>query len=258
MTPYPYIDEMLNFLLVRLPFILGQKWVGGYLYGSLVTGDFDETVSDIDLVMALSADLDEIEFAALDKMHNDFVATYPNWENRLEIAYIAGLGTFKSAPASPKIGIISPGEPFHIIEMDKGWLMNWYIVREKGVTLFGPSPKTVIEPVSQAEYAAMVRSHALRWSADWIGKHHGSQAYAILTMCRALYTLRFGEQPSKIQAAAWAKQELPEWAGLIDGALGWRQAQNETWAVADNEATLPETRRFVAFMIEKIEKTVSH
>jgi hypothetical protein len=32
----------------------------------------------------------------------------------------------------------------------------------------------------------------------------GWQAYAILTTCRALYAIRFGERASKRAAAAWA------------------------------------------------------
>jgi hypothetical protein len=38
-------------------------------------------------------------------------------------------------------------------------------------------------------------------------------------MCRALYTLRYGVQVSKKQAALWAEKEFPEWATLIEHAL---------------------------------------
>jgi hypothetical protein len=54
---------------------------------------------------------------------------------------------------------------------------------------------------------------------------HGSeyQAYAILTMCRARFTLACGAIASKPQAAAWARANLdPRWAGLIDRAVSWR------------------------------------
>jgi hypothetical protein len=51
------------------------------------------------------------------------------------------------------------------------------------------------------------------------------QAYAVLTMCRALYTLEHGRIVSKPVAARWAWVTLGKrWAALIDWALAWRHA----------------------------------
>lgn len=48
---------------------------------------------------------------------------------------------------------------------------------------------------------------------------------------RALYTDRYGEQLSKLQAAEWAEQEYPQWASLIQNTAAvataygnWRAA----------------------------------
>lgn len=251
-TPYPDINELLGSLLSQMQDILGDRLVGLYLYGSLVTGDFDREISDIDLLAATSGDIDEREFEALDRMQNGFVSVHRYWEGRLEIAYLSlhALKTFKTH-ASP-IAVISPGEPFHIKEAGKDWIINWYIVREKGVTLAGPPPTAIIEPISIEEYIQSVKEHAGGWRERISDvRNRGSQAYTILTMCRALYTCRNGEPVSKIQAAVWAEQELPEWAALIQNAVGWRQAQWREENV-DHEATLPETRRFVDFVIDLI------
>ena len=77
----------------------------------------------------------------------------------------------------------------------------------------------------------------------------GSQAYAILTMCRGLYAIRFGERLSKREAASWAGHEFPQWADLIRRALDWRQRQ---WVPdgQDGTATVSETRSFVTAMAE--------
>ncbi|KKU23014.1 MAG: hypothetical protein UX35_C0012G0001, partial [Microgenomates group bacterium GW2011_GWA1_46_15] len=40
-TPYSDVNRLLNTLLTRMQSILHDKLVGLYLYGSLVTGDFD-------------------------------------------------------------------------------------------------------------------------------------------------------------------------------------------------------------------------
>ena len=76
------------------------------------------------------------------------------------------------------------------------------------------------------------------------------QSYAILAMCRALYTHKNGEQVSKRQAALWAQAELPEWSELIQNALVWREAWREE--EADHAATYPETVRFVNFARDQI------
>jgi Domain of unknown function (DUF4111) len=76
-----------------------------------------------------------------------------------------------------------------------------------------------------------------------------AQAYAILTMCRGLYAIRFGERRSKRVGAAWAQQEFPQWADLIRLALGWRQWQREPDG-QDGAATVAETRAFLTEMAE--------
>src|SRR5262245_56771673 len=147
-TTYPHVNELIDILLKQMKTILGQKLVGFYLTGSLVTGDYDDDCSDVDLLAAISSELDDTEFNALKKMHDDIVLNNKRWDDRFEIAYVSlrGLKTFKTE--SSNIGIISPGEPFHIIEADRLWLPNWYMVREKGRTLFGPTPTDIIAPIS--------------------------------------------------------------------------------------------------------------
>lgn len=250
-TSYPHVNDFLEILLSQLRNILGDKLIGLYVHGSLVKGDFDDDISDIDLMAATSSVIDESDFNALQKMHNDLVAAHQQWIDRLEIAYMSlrALNTFKTETS--KIGIISPGEPFQMIDAGKDWLLNWYFVREYGVTLFGPRPDTIIEPTSRAEFIQTVKEQAAAWRL-YIKKAQSRlfQAYAILTMCRSLYSVTHGEQVSKIQAARWAEQELPEWAWLIRNAVAWRKGWREK--VPDPGATLPDTQRFVHVVIDQI------
>jgi len=48
------IKNLLDLLLVEIQKVLGKKLKGLYLYGSLVWGDFDIGVSDIDLLATTS------------------------------------------------------------------------------------------------------------------------------------------------------------------------------------------------------------
>jgi hypothetical protein len=70
------------------------------------------------------------------------------------------------------------------------------------------------------------------------------QAYAILTMCRALYTLQYGIVVSKPVAARWAQEALGEqWAALIERASAWRHD-----AQSDN---MNETLDFIRYTLER-------
>ncbi|MCC6166444.1 MAG: DUF4111 domain-containing protein, partial [Caldilineaceae bacterium] len=216
-TPYADVNEILAGLPAQMQAILGEKLVGLYLYGSLVAGDFDAGISDMDLLAALTADLNEREFSHLDAMHQAIVAAHPRWNDRIEIAYLSldGLKTFRTQ-TSP-LGIISPGEPFHIVQAGADWLINWYMVREIGRTLYGPAPTALIPPMAGEEFIQTVKEHAQAWQGRITGysQRRKSQAYAILTLCRALYTCRHGAQVSKRQAALWAIETYPQWASLI-------------------------------------------
>ncbi|MBZ0282871.1 MAG: DUF4111 domain-containing protein [Anaerolineae bacterium] len=252
-TEHPHVNALLTDLLPQMQQVLGSKLVGLYLYGSLVTGDFDADISDIDLLAAISDDLDDAAFDALDRMHQALVRKHPGWNGRLEIAYLSlyALKTFKTQ-TSP-IAVISPGEPFNIKKAGKDWLMNWYMVQSKGITLFGPPPETIIDPTSQAEFIEAVKAHLIAWREYIEHVDNGPyQSYAILTMCRGLYTYTHGEQVSKQKAAAWAVEEMPEWIALIQRALVWRRAFQE--GIDDPAATLPEARRFVEFVIDRVER----
>ncbi len=250
-TPYADIDRLLESLLSRMQHVLQEKLVGLYLYGSLTAGDFDPESSDIDLLAATSSDVSEGEFDALGAMHLDFARDNPGWEDRVEVAYLSvtALRTFRSK-RSP-VAVISPGEPFHMEEAGRDWLMNWYVVRENGVALFGPPAQALIAPITREEFAGCVRDYAAGWG-DRIKDvpDRKGQAYAILTMCRALHVHRTGKQASKRQAALWAQDELPQWSRLIESALAWREAWREQQV--DHDATRAETIRFVNFVRDQI------
>ncbi len=247
-TPYADINELLAQLFERIQAILGEKLVGLSLFGSLVLGDFDYDISDIDLVVATSTFIGEQDFERLQVMHNEIIAQHRNWENRIEIGYIA-VRDLKITQPHFTIALMSPGEPFHIKEANADWILNRYVLHEKGVSLYGPSPQQLVDPVSKEELLNAVRVQAKAWRT-WVysGRTRGFQAYAILTMCRIYYTFQTGDFVSKKQAALWTARALPEWSALISNALVWRDEQ------VDDEAPLPETLRFVHAILDVSEK----
>lgn len=251
------INQLLKDLLTCIQKVLGNKLVGFYLYGSLTSGDFDYDVSDVDLLAALSSDVDDKEFAQLKKMHQDFIKDHPRWDNRIEVQYLSlqGLKTYRTKQT--KMVIISPGDELHETVVDMRWIMNWFFVEHYGVILYGPEPSAIIDPVSKEEFIQAARDHANNWR-EYVAntkKSRGYQGYAILTLCRAFYTVRHGEHASKLKAAVWAQEELPQYADLIRNALAWRQAKvKEGEKNIDPAQTYPKTVEFVNFVIDKIEK----
>jgi hypothetical protein len=245
-TAYADVDELLDILRTQIIQTLGDKLVGLYLYGSLVTGDFDHVHSDMDLLAVTDGDLTEGMFGRLDALHAAFVANHPDWKDRVEIAYLSqqALKTFRTQ-ASP-LAVISPGEPFHFKEAGKDWLINWWVVRRQGVALYGPPAQDVIDIITDAEFQTTVREQVGEWRTYvYEMSRRKSQAYAILTMCRALHAYVKGEQVSKREAADWAAGYFPEWEPLIHNAWSWRIAPSDEGV--DHAATFAETVRFVHF-----------
>jgi predicted nucleotidyltransferase len=226
--------------------------VGLYVYGSLVTGDFDKDRSDIDLLAVVDREqVDGATFARLDRMHARFVEEYPAWEDRIEVAYVPAPALRDFRTETSQIAVISPGEPFHLKAAGKDWLLNWYVVREVGMTLYGPPPETQIPDISQAEFVEAVRAQAGAWK-EWVYRMRmpGAQSYAVLTLCRALYTHEHGGQVSKKQAAHWAAERLPEWESLIQRSVAWMSERPRD--ESDDEEGLAETVRFVHDVADRI------
>jgi predicted nucleotidyltransferase len=156
---------MLDSILTRMRGILGRKLIGFYLYGSLAAGDFDPRISDLDLLAATEILVDEKQFAALEKMHLELMKENPEWDDRLEIAYVPleYLKNFKTRRSL--IANLSPGEPFYLLDAGRDWLLNWYFVRRTGIKLFGKEPQTIIAPVSKQEFIDAVREQAAERAA---------------------------------------------------------------------------------------------
>lgn len=97
-------------------------------------------------------------------------------------------------------------------------------LRERGVVLSGPDPKTLVDEVSSAELRARMRSLAAEFMAGlltWMTLDIAwGQRYAVTTYCRILCTLDTGKVVSKKQALLWARGALDaSWSGLIGQVL---------------------------------------
>ncbi len=229
-TPYSVVNAVLRLLLEEVRGILGPELAGIYLYGSLSLGDFEPGSSDIDFLVVTERELPDEMLHALGAMHARIAASGLKWAGKLEGSYIPRAALRRYDPANNRHPTIGADWPFSIREHGCHWVIERYIVREHGVVVYGSPPQTLIDPVSSDDLSAAARQ-ALDdyWrptlagpEPEWL-RTREYQAFAILTMCRALYTLAHGEVVSKPAAATWAQAILPPpWPALIAKALVWR------------------------------------
>lgn len=227
-TGYPAVDTLLTRLLTDVQRALGDELVGLYLYGSLALGDFDPGSSDIDFLVATRGVLPFATLTALDSLHQQLAASSLAYAHRLEGSYIPLQALRRYDPSDNTHPTIGVDWSFGLGPHKTNWIIERQIVREHSPALYGPPPHDLIDPVAPAALRAATREMLLGFWAqqladpEWL-RARDYQAFAILTMCRALHTLAEGAVVSKPRAAAWAKRALdPAWTPLIDRALAWR------------------------------------
>ncbi len=225
-TPYPDINAVLNLLLTNVQAILGDRFVGLYLYGSLASGDFDPQRSDIDFVVVTATELPNELMPALAAMHAQLAASDLPWAKKLEGSYIPQGALRRYAPTDPPRPQVNEGR-FYLAAHESDWIIQRQILREQGILVTGPDLATMIDPVQPNAVRQAVVEILAAWWAPMLDnatrlQSREYQAYAVLSMCRALYTLQHGSVASKSSSARWAQTTLHQhWAALIERAVAW-------------------------------------
>ena len=227
----PEVNAVIAQLCSAVQEVLGEQFVGMYLYGSLALGDFDPHKSDIDFLVATAAELSAMQLAALQAMHLRLFGGPSKWAKELEGSYIPLPALRRYDPAVTHHPHIDRGSgSLQIEQHETDWVVQRYSLREYGLTLVGPDNKSLIDPISPDELRQGVLGLMWWWQLQLDDPSRVAesayQAYTVLSMCRILYTIRHGTILSKPAAARWALNTLePRWAGLIKHALAWQPDQ---------------------------------
>jgi hypothetical protein len=259
-TPYPEVNAVLQLLLSGVQAVLGDRFVGMYLYGSLASGDFDKD-SDVDAVVVTDDEISGDRFSALQALHARIASTDSVWATQLEVSYIPQHALRRYDPADRMHPHIDRGrgESLRVMQHDSDWVIQRHVLREQGVVVTGPPPQGLIYPVQPSALRRAVLEILRGW---WAQRLHdpaqlyewGYQPYAVLTMCRILYTLKHGTIVSKPVAARWARKTLEErWASLIERAVIERH--NPPSIV--KSGIMNETLEFIRFTLEQGSLSVS-
>jgi Domain of unknown function (DUF4111)/Nucleotidyltransferase domain len=264
---YPELDSVLHRFVARVQSALGSNFIGAYLVGSLATGDFDLD-SDVDFLVLTRVELREADVKSLEAIHSDVHAlgSYP--AEHLEGSYLpAELLDRPDAVGVEPVWYVDNGSTSLVLSIhDNRWHVRW-ILRERGIVITGPDPKTFLPPISiealRGEAASSIQELARRFIAEldrpigWFNTRFG-QSFAVLTCCRMLQTCASGIVDSKLSSVKWAERSLdPGWSGLI------RQAWMERRGVRFGEkvrqpagaTVMRETADFLAYAVRLAESS---
>lgn len=129
------------------------------------------------------------------------------------------------------------------------WILQRHQLRADGVVVSGPELSGLIDPIAAEDLRRAVHDNLLQWWAPMLDSparldDYGYQPYAVLSMCRTLYTLEHAAPVSKSGAARWALRTLPRhWTPLVESALSWRSG--------DAVGSVAQTIAFIRFTIDR-------
>ena len=280
-TPFADLNAVLVYLVDGVRARLGDNFVGAYLQGSFAVGDATE-YSDCDFIVVTARDVTPEELPALQALHAEIhELPHPYWRSALEGSYVPatilrhGSAEPRDPPGEPRgpdwtdpgmSGAPARAYPFWYLdhgartlvrsEHDNTQVVRWCL-REKGVVLAGPLPKTLIDSVPPAALRAEIRQtmdlvlkldlkpmELVAWQAFWVG-----------LFCRILHTLATGAVWSKKASFAWAAGALdPTWKGLIERAAAVRKGDTAQSGQPTDPAEVVATRAFALYAVEHADK----
>jgi hypothetical protein len=215
------VSALLQEVIERLPVILGRNLVGVYLYGSVTHRAFNPKRSDVDLIVVTQRDVSDAQLRKLGAWLAQSAESNP-WTARLQILFVVKQDVFTmDARASLyQFGVLKR----------TGWDANPIIWRDfftSGEVLFGPRPESFLPEITPEIFFQALEREVVYLREEICEKPESEwrdvpmyRAYAVLTVCRILYSFRTGAIVSKARAAGWAAKYLPEeWREIILQAL---------------------------------------
>jgi hypothetical protein len=188
-------------------------------------------------------------------MHKQAWAANSKRAGELEGSYVPKDLIRRHDPEGPACPTVNEGK-FYLDRRGSDWIIQRYVVREMGVVVEGPDPKTLIDPVSRDDIRGAVLGVLNEWWFPMLGdpswlRDHGSKyhAFAVITMCRVLHALEQGTVVSKPKAVQWARGKLGDpWVAVIDKAVAASKHERQ-------DDFLEETLAFVRFVREQTWKS---
>jgi len=254
-TPYTGLNQVLRELVARIQDILEGDLIGAYLQGSFALGGYDQH-SDVDFIAAVEEELTSYQVKALQVMHDQVYQLGPEWAKHLEGSYYPREVLRDGARRGEELWYLDHGARSLIRSDHCNTLLVRWVVREKGVTLAGPDPKTLVDPISEVSLKAEIYETLTNWGQQILGdpaayNNRFYQAFIVLSYCRMLHDLVNGYLGSKREGAEWAKAVLdPSWSDLIDGTWEGRPDPAQKIKQPPDPEDFEKTLRFVEYVMD--------
>jgi hypothetical protein len=255
-TPYPDLNSVLRELVDSVQDILAADFVGAYLQGSFATGGFD-IHSDVDYIIVIEKELSDDQVSALQAMHERIYCLDIPWAQHLEGSYFPKEALRHTEHCGKKLWYLDNGSR-SLVESDhcNTVVVRW-VVRENGVTLAGPPPASLVDPIPVETLRREIIATMTGWGQRIIAdpdrfNNRFYQTFIVLSYCRMLHDLHTGFPGSKVAGAEWAKANLdPSWNGLIDRT--WSGRPNPALSIRQpaDPKDLGETLKFIQYVINE-------
>jgi predicted nucleotidyltransferase len=265
-TPYPELDNVLEDYARKIQETVKANFVGFYLQGSLALGDFDLT-SDVDFVVITKEDLLDEQVRNVKRIHKETYNKDNRWVKRFEYSFFPK-SKLKTLSSPYTNGVRNNAEERKLWYFDNGslniersdhcnTLVTRWTVREKGITLLGPDPKTLLDPIEPNELRKEIKDTMIGWGEELLEnpspyENRFYQSYLVLNYARMLQNLYKGEIGSKLRGIMWAKSNLdPNWVELMD--FCWKERQDTEISVKQpaNPGIFNKSLEFVRYAVDQ-------
>ncbi len=229
-TPHQDVNRLLEKLLSGAKSVLENNFAGLYLYGSLASGDYDPQKSDVDFLVVTFDEISNEAIESLKTMHENLWRSGGKLAVKLEGSYVPLADLRRYESGEKEYPSVNEGN-FYLGRHGSDWIIQRHILREQAVAVAGASLKNSIDRIQPDDLRRAVANLLNEWWSPMLEnpafiKEDEYRAFAVLTMCRALFTLEHGIIASKSASARWAQETLDKsWTELIEQALNWRHGE---------------------------------
>jgi hypothetical protein len=258
-TPFQELNIVLAKLVSRIQDSLAEALLGIYLQGSFALGDFDEH-SDVDFIVVIKDSLLPDQIDTLQSWHHKIYHLGPEWAKHLEGSYFPLYILRDFDRREEQLWYLDNGASSLIQSNHCNTLLVRWVVRERGVILAGPSPKTMLDPVPTEMLRTEMFDSLIMWGQRILDdptawSNHFYQGYIVLNWCRMLHDIHNGYPGTKRQGAEWAKEHLESvWSSLIDEA--WDSRPDPATKVREpaDPVAFQKTLKFLEYIMDESQR----
>ena len=254
-TPFPDLNRVLQDLVSGVQTALGARFIAACLQGSFALGDFDQH-SDVDFIVAVQEALPDERVQALQAMHARLYQLESPWAQHLEGSYFPQDVLKDYSRRGERLWYLDHGSQSLIRSDHCNTVVVRWTVREHGLSLAGPPPATLVDPIPVTVLRREILQTLRGWGQEILADpqpyaNRFYQTFIVLNYCRMLHDLHNGFPGSKRAGAQWAQANLdPAWSDLIERAWEGRPDPARSVRQPADPEDFKRTLQFIQYIID--------